>query len=333
MKENKTQEPPVLAVDLGGTKILAALISKQGRVLARKHGPTLANEGPQPVINRICATIDHLLSKKNISPSQLDSISIAAAGVIDMEQGVNTMSPSLPGWCDVPLQDIVQEKYRVNTFLINDANAAALGEHQLGAGRGISNLLYITVSTGIGGGIIIDDKLYLGASGSAGEVGHITIDINGPKCSCGNTGCWQALVSGAVVAEEAKRRIEQGEKSALTGISGGKIEKITAETVEMAARCGDSLALEIILKAADYLGIGMVNLIHIFNPEMIIIGGGMSKMGDLLLGPMKQTINKRAHRLSAKAVRIVTSQLDDNAGVLGAAVFARQQEEGERGAA
>jgi glucokinase len=325
MRKTKKSELPVLAIDLGGTKIFAAIISNKGQVVAREYCLTLADEGPEAVINRIFSAIDHLLSQRNINPSQLDSISIAAAGAIDFDKGLVTSSPHLPGWHDVPLRDIVKEKYKVNTFLINEANAAALGEHYLGVGQGVDNLILLTVGTGIGGGIIINGRLYSGASGSAGEVGHITVDVNGPRCSCGNTGCLEALVSGTAVAKEAIKRIRQGERSSLTEIVEGKIENITAEKVSIAAQGGDSLAAELILKAATYLGVGIANLVNIFNPEMIIIGGGIAKMGDLLLNPARQVVRERAFQLSAQAVQIVPAQLGDDAGVLGAAVFAFQQ--------
>jgi len=316
---------PVLALDLGGTKIIAAIISNQGQVIAREYNLTLANEGPQAVINRTLSVIDRLLSSRGIDSSQLNSISIAAAGAIDFDKGRVTVSPNIPGWCDIPLRDIVQEKYGVNTFLINDASAAALGEHCFGAGKGVNNLILLTLGTGIGGGIIINGRLYLGVSGSAGEIGHMTIDVNGPRCSCGNIGCLEMLASGTAVAREAIRRIRQGERSSLTEIVGGKIESITAEEVGMAAQGGDPLALEVILKAANYLGVGMLNLVNIFNPEMIIVGGGMAKMGDLLLDPAKQVVRERAFQLLAQAVSIVPAQLGNDAGVLGAAAFAFQQ--------
>ena len=312
----------VLAIDLGGTKIIAAVISRQGQIMARESYLTLAEEGPQPVIDRIFSATDHLLGVSDIDPSQLHSISIASAGAVDFEQGVVTSSPNLPGWRDIPLRDMVNRKYRVKTFLVNDASAAALGEHQFGAGKGVSNLIYLTVSTGIGGGIIIDGKLYLGPSGSAGEVGHMTIDVNGPECSCGNIGCLEMLASGKAIAREAIRRISQGEESSLTKMVEGKIEDITAEKVGMAAEGGDSLALEVISQAANYLGAGMVNLVNIFNPEMIIVGGGVAKMGELLLEPARQVVRERAFKLAAEAVRIVPTQLGDDGGVLGAAVFA-----------
>lgn len=325
MQETKGQGLPVLALDLGGTKIIAAIISNQGQVLAREYNPTLANEGPQAVVNRMLSVIDCLLSSRGIDSSQLHSISIAAAGAIDFDKGLVTLSPNLPGWCDIPLRDIVQGKYGVNTFLINDASAAALGEHCFGAGKGVDNLILLTLGTGIGGGIIINGKLYYGSSGSAGEIGHMTIDVNGPRCSCGNIGCLEMLASGTAVAREAIRRIRQGEGSSLTEIVGRKIGSITAEKVGMAAQGGDPLALEVILKAANYLGVGMANLVNIFNPEMIIVGGGMAKMGDLLLDPARQVVRERAFQLPAQAVSIVPAQLGNDAGVLGAAVFAFQQ--------
>ncbi len=326
MQKVKKNKPPVLAIDLGGTKVIAAIISDEGEVMAREYHHTLANEGPQPIINRMLLSIDHLLSAQDMSLSQLHSISVAAAGAIDMKKGVVTFSPNLPGWCDIPLRDIIKEKYGINTFLLNDASAAALGEHRFGAGRGVKSLIYLTVSTGIGGGIIINDKLYLGLCGSAGEIGHTIIDVNGPRCNCGNIGCLETLASGTAVAREAIRRIGCGEKSSLTEIVEGKIENITAEKVGVAAQGGDSLALDIISKAAVYVGVGMVNLVNIFNPEMIIVGGGMAKMGDLLLAPARQVVLERAYQLPAQAVRIVPAQLGDDAGVLGAVTFAFQQE-------
>jgi len=318
------QELPVLAIDIGGTKIIAANISSECQLMASEYCLTLADEGPQAVINRIFSTIDRLLGLRNIDVSQLHSISVACAGAIDFDRGIVTLSPNLPGWRDIPLRDIVKEKYGVNTFLLNDASAAVLSEHRFGAGRGLNNLIYITVSTGIGSGIMINGQLYSGASGGAGEIGHTTIDVNGPRCSCGNIGCLEMLASGTAMAREAIRRIKAGERSSPIKITKGKIENITAEEVSMAAQGGDSLALEVILQAATYLGVGLVNVVNVFNPEMIIIGGGMSKMGDLLLNPARQVVKERAYQLLAQAVRIVLAELGDNAEVLGAAIFARQ---------
>lgn len=319
------QELPVLAIDIGGTKIRNAIISNKGKIIAKEYCLSLADEGPEAVTGRILSGIGRLLSLGNLNASQLHGITIAAAGAIDSEKGLVTFSPNLPGWHNVPLRDIVRRKYRVNTLLINDANAAALGEQQFGAGRGVNNLILITVGTGIGGGIIIDGKLYCGSSGSAGEMGHMTIDVNGPKCNCGNIGCLETLASGTAIAKEAIRRIKRGEKSSLMVMVEGEIDNITAEKVSIAAQGGDSLASEVISEAAIYLGVGMVNLVNIFNPEMIIVGGGVAKMGDLLLNPARQVVKERAFKLAVQVVRIVTARLGDDGGLLGAAAFAFQQ--------
>ena len=324
MPKTRKRELPVLAIDLGGTKIITAIFSG-GQVIAKERCLTLADEGKQSVINRLLSSIDYILSLENIDSSQLGSISIAAAGAIDFERGLITLSPNLPGWHDVLLRDIVKEKYKVNTLLLNDASAAALGEHRFGVGRGVSNLILLTIGTGIGGGIIINGRLYNGPSGSAGEIGHMTIDVNGPKDRCGNIGCLETLASGTAMAGEAKKRITQGKNSSLVELVTGKIEDITAEKIGVAAQNGDRLALDVIVEAGTYLGVGMVNLVNIFNPEMIVVGGGVANLGDLLLDPARQVVRERAFQISAQAVRIVTAQLGDEAGVFGAAVFALEQ--------
>jgi len=322
----KKSELPVLALDLGGTKIFAATISRQGQVMARERSLTLAREGPDIVLSRILSAIDHFLGQRNIKPSQLHSISVASAGAIDYKKGLVAQSANLPGWHDIPLRDIVQARYKVRTHLLNDADAAALGEHQFGAGRGVDTLVLLTLGTGIGGGVILNGRLYSGGSGSASEIGHMTIDVNGPRCGCGNTGCLEVLASGTAIAREATSRLKQGERSSLTGMVGGKIEDITAEKVSAAARAGDHLASEVIRQAATYLGVGLTNVVNIFNPEMIIIAGGLAKIGDPLLDPARQIIKERAYTVGGQAVRIVPAQLGDDAGVLGAAAFAWQQE-------
>lgn len=311
---------PVIAVDLGGTKIMAAVITPDGVILSRKYCPTMADKGPNEVIGRMVSAIRDVLSQSGMKTAEIAGITVAAAGALDFDKGIVTSSPNLPGWKNVPLKDIVYERFGVKMHLLNDANAAALGEHRCGAGKGLSHVIYITVSTGIGGGIIIDGELYSGADGTAGEIGHMTIEANGPQCQCGNFGCLEVLASGTAVAREAINRINQGEKSSLTELAGGGFENITAEIVAKAARRGDQLAREVVTNAAVYLGIGLANLVNIFNPDMIIIGGGMSKMGDMLLKPARQTVKQRAFQLPARTVRIVRAQLGGDVGIIGAAV-------------
>ena len=325
MSKDKSPGLSVLAIDLGGTKIITAIFSN-GQIIAKERCPTLADEGPQSVVNRLFSTLDHILRLEGMDSSQLGSISLAVAGAIDLERGLVTSSPNLPGWHDIPLKDMVRERYGVDTFLLNDASAAALGEHRFGAGRGVNNLILLTVGTGIGGGIIINGRLYNGPCGSAGEIGHMTIDVNGPSCKCGNTGCLETLASGTAMDREAGRRIAQGEKSSLVEMVAGKIEEITAEKIGTAAREEDVLALDVITEAGIYLGVGMVNLVNIFNPELIVVGGGVANLGELLLEPARRVVKERALRLPAQAVSIVLAQLGDEGSLFGAAVFALEQD-------
>jgi glucokinase len=325
MSGAKKANLPVVAIDLGGSKIAAAIISPKYKILAREYHPTLASQGVDSVINRIASAVEQITAATGTALSQTCGISIAAAGAIDQKRGMVTLSPNLPGWRDVPLSGIIQERLRSQIWLINDANAAALGEHYLGAGRGAKNLIYLTVGTGIGGAIIIEGRLYTGVCGSAGEIGHMTIDTNGPRCECGNVGCLETLASGKAIAREAVRRIGSGERPSLAELVNGKIADITAREVAIAARQGDPLAGSIINNAAAYLGVGMVNLVNIFNPEIIIVGGGVAGMGDLLLNPARQVVRERAFPVSSAAVRIVTTELGHDAGLLGATRLAFKQ--------
>ena len=315
------EQKPVLAVDLGGTKIITAVVLPDGKIVSRNYCLTMADKGAEMVIDRVLSAAKGAISKAELETSEFVGLGIAAAGVLDLRKGLITTSPNLPDWYDVPLRDMLADKLGIITYLINDASAAALGEHRFGAGIGVDNMIYLTVSTGIGGGIIVDGELYFGADGCAGELGHMTIEVAGPQCHCGNFGCLEALASGWAVARDAKTRINQGEKSAIIDLAGGKLEDINAEKIATAARQGDRLACDIVSKAANHLGVGLSNLVNIFNPELIVIGGGLSKMGGLLLKPARKVIQERAFRLPADTVRIVRARCGSNAGIIGAATY------------
>jgi glucokinase len=312
----------VLAVDIGGTKMLTALFSHDGNLLASVTRPTLVDEGVNAVIDRLGSIISGLLRDNHLKASQLAGIVIACAGGIDTGRGVVvTPSPNMTGWSDVPLADIVRKKLGVDTFVLNDASAAAMGEHRYGAGQGVKNLVLFTLGTGIGGGIIIDDKLYLGAVGGAGEFGHMTVAADGPVCGCGNTGCLEMFASGQAVARDAVTRLRRAEKTILLDMVKGDIDSVTSEQVGAAARRGDPLAVDVLSRAAYYLGIGMVNAVNIFNPEMVIIGGGMAELGDIFIAPGRQMVVERAFSVSSGVVRVVTARLGNEAGIYGAAAF------------
>jgi glucokinase len=309
---------PVVAVDVGGTKIMTTLFGADGKMQAKDVRPTLVTEGADAVVERLYGAIQDILKNSNVTPSQIQAISIACAGGIDTAKGiVVTPSPNLPDWSGLPLADIIKEKTGVITYVLNDASAAALGEQRYGAGKGVKDLVLLSLGTGIGGGIIIDDKLYLGADGGAGELGHMTVEAGGLPCGCGNTGCLEMYASGRAVVAEVAARLRRGEKSSLAQ----NIEKLTAEMVGEAAQKGDKLARDVINRAAFYLGVGMVNIVNIFNPQMIVVVGGMAGLGDMLIAPGRKMVAERAFSISSQNIKIVRAGLGNEAGVYGAAAY------------
>ncbi len=325
-----TETRLVLGIDLGGSKILTAVVDGEGNMLSRDHSVTPAARGVEAVIAAVLASARSALSQAGVIAGELAGIGVGAPGLSSPERGVIFTSPNLPGWKDVPLKDIVQEALGVKVYLINDANAAALGEMMLGAARGARNFIYITLSTGIGGGIVIDGQVYSGSLGTAGEIGHMTIDAAGPRCNCGNTGCWETLASGTALAREARNRLKEGVSTSILDYARGDIGKVTAETVQRAAEQGDALAAELITRTSYYVGVGLANLINIFNPELIVIGGGLSNMGAVLLEPAYAVARERAYRVAFDGVRFARAELGRNSGVIGAAAFVFQQAEKKR---
>lgn len=303
----------VLAVDMGGTRFRVALVDDTGRLSYRKSYLTYASQGREAVLRRISQAA---LSAMGHHPrEQLLAVGFAAPGPLDPRSGVLLTPPNLPGWRDVPLKSLLEAELGLPVYVGNDANLAALGEHCFGAGREMDNLIYLTVSTGIGGGIIADGRLLLGYEGLAGEPGHMSIAPE-PRCKCGNYGCLEVLSSGTAIARVARERIEAGEASSIAQYAG----EITAEAVNRAARAGDPLARSVLFRAATYLGIGIVNLVHLFNPQAIIIGGGVSQAGELLFDPVRAAIDERAMP-DYRKVQVLRAALGDDVGLYGAAAL------------
>jgi glucokinase len=313
-----------LAVDIGGTKILTALVRDDGTVTARSRVETPADV--EPVVDAVVATVGQVLGAGVAPQDQIVAAGVGAPGPMNPETGVVYEPPNIRGWHDVPLGALLTERLGMRVWVENDANAAAVAEWWIGAGRGVSDLIYVTVSTGIGGGIIIGDRLVRGVSGTAGEVGHMTIDVNGPPCPCrrGN-GHLEALATGPAIARMARETVEAGKRSVLLEMAGGRPEAITAAMVETAARDGDQVASEVFARAATYLGIGMANLLNIFNPERIVIGGGVSKAGEMLFEPVRRVALERAFERPGRDAEIVPAALGDDVGVVGAAAVAFQR--------
>ncbi len=320
-----TKSNPVLTADLGGTKMVVALVSPDGKIIDRFRQLTLAKYGPGTVIERLYSGIDFLMDRNNILPRQLEAMSLGIAGIIDTTNGIVDKAPNLPGWENLKLRDKIYDRYTIPVHILNEADAAALGEHRCGAGKGLKNIILVTLGTGIGGGLVLDGKLFLGSSGSAFEIGHMVIKDDGPECGCGKNGCLETLASGTAIGREARRRITEGETSMLVDMVGGSIENITAEKVHKAAKQGDSLALRVLAGASYYLGLGMINLVSIINPQMIIVGGSVARIGNLLLDPVQQMVKDKTFALMVKDLKIVQARLGEDAGLIGAAAYALDQ--------
>jgi glucokinase len=310
-----------LGVDLGGTKILTALVDDRGQVLRRVRVAT-PTDGPEPVVAAITETVRLVTRQGGLELSMSCGLGVGAPGPMDPQTGVVFEPPNLPGWRDVPLGAMLARRLGIPAFVENDANAAALGERWAGAGVGIDDLIYMTVSTGIGGGLIFGGRLYHGVSGTAGEVGHMVIDPRGPQCPCGRVGCLEALASGPSIARDARAAVRSGKPTALAVIPPDDLD---AAAVAAAALDGDPVALEIYARAAAALGAGIANLVNLLNPAMVIIGGGVSHAGDLIFPVVRRIVRQEAFERPASAVQIVPALLGDDAGAVGAAAVVRER--------
>jgi glucokinase len=312
----------IVSVDLGGTHIRAALFPTFDSTPATQTKiETLATEGPDAVIERIVKTIESQIPGKN-KKEQL-RIGIGAPGPLDPATGVILEAPNLPGWQNIPLVERLQARFNCPVALGNDANMAALAEWRFGVGAGSRHLVYLTISTGIGGGVIIDGRLLTGAHGYAGELGHMTILLDGPHCGCGQYGHVEALAAGP--ARRANEKLAAGNASSLREKYEAEGE-IRAEDVGQAAHDGDALALETLDEIGDILGNHLANLAHAFNPEIFVLGGGVSQIGEPLFTPIRQAIPKYVmHPSYLASLRIVPAALGDDAGLVGAMILAHQQ--------
>ena len=286
------------AIDLGGTKILSLVVDMLGEVHGVDERPTEAHRGPDAVLRRMVESLNAALREAGRGLT-LEAVGVAAPGPIDFEQGIVVEAPNLPGWSNVPVAELVADMTGCPTVLENDANAAAWGEFTLGAGRGSRHLVYLTVSTGIGGGLVLDGRLYHGANGGAGEIGHIPLVDDGPPCGCGAHGHLEALASGTAIARRAGEVLARGGAPLLAGLAAGKPP--SARLVAQAAAQGDADARAIMEEAGYYLGRGLTAVVNIFNPDHIVLGGGVMKSGDMVLRPAMAEVQAHALRLQRES--------------------------------
>jgi len=304
--------PVVIGVDLGGTNLRTALVSQNGDVADKVKEPTRASDGHAKVVQKLIENIKLQQDRALRDGIKIAAVGVGAPGVIHAETGVVVKSPNFPDWNNLPLKKELEIALALPVSIENDANAAALGEQWRGAGRGLASMIFLTLGTGVGGGIVLDGRIWPGADGMAGEIGHMTIIPDGRKCGCGNTGCLEMYASSRGIVMTYQER-------------SARLQVITSEEIYQAARDGDALAGDVMNDMGRLLGIGIANLINIFNPEMIVIGGGVKDAWPLFMKAVREEIKKRAFEYPAARTQIVPSVLGDDAGMIGAAALAFQK--------
>ncbi|RKY72628.1 MAG: ROK family protein [Candidatus Latescibacterota bacterium] len=307
-----------IGVDIGGTNVASGLVDEEGNLLQRDKRPILADVSQKTSLRQIVDGIRAVAEKEGISLKEIDGIGIGSPGPLDPFQGVAFSPVNLPTWGTVPLKRIMEEELSVPVTVDNDANVVAVGERWKGAGREVDDFLCVTLGTGIGGGAICGGRLLHGFNGNAVEIGHITVDFNGPRCGCGNYGCLELYASANAMARRTRQRIEREKPESLLT----EVEQITSRTVFEAAQRGDKFALEMFQETGFFLGVGLVTAINLLNVEMVALTGGLANAGDLIFEPVRRTILERGFPGVKEKVRVIPTELGEDAALLGSAKIA-----------
>lgn len=308
-----------IGVDLGATKTLVVACDTEGQILVEKQEQTPTSQGKEAVIKNTLNLIENVLNSSVLKERLFIGIGIGYAGLVNYDTGVVRSSIMLPDWFEVPLQYIIEKHFNTSARIDNDANAAAYGEWWIGSGRGSRNMICLTIGTGIGGGLIINNQLYRGPDGTAAEFGNMTIDYDGPLCWCGNRGCLNPIASGTAISQRTVERIQQGNQSRILELVNNNLDEIQPSIVARAAVDGDELAGRIIAETAMFLGVGIANLINALNPDAVVLSGGVAEIGELLINPIQQEVLKRAFEIPARRAKILKAELGNKAGAVGAA--------------
>ncbi|MHC4712125.1 MAG: ROK family protein [Planctomycetota bacterium] len=317
-KGKNMEEKYYIGVDLGGTNIKAGMVTDRGKVIVKTSLATEADRGPDHVLDRICEAVEGVRKKSGLSKEHIGGVGVGSPGTLDIESGVVLYPPNLPGWRNVPVIEYVSNKTNLKAVLENDANAAAYGEYWAGAAKGARSMVMFTLGTGIGGGIIVDGKLIHGNTDCAAELGHIIIEVDGRQCPCGNYGCLERYASANAVALRFAEAVAEGEESVLAEkVKAG--EDVSSKMIYEAAVDGDKLANRILWETGTYLGIGIVSLLHTINPARVVLSGGLIGAGDLLMRPVRETVEKRALPDALRNCTICFATLGEDAGLIGAA--------------
>lgn len=313
----------VAGVDIGATSIDLGISDFSGRLLVRASEPALVKDGPIKILGRVCSLLEKMLNENRLSHEIMNGIGIGVPGPVDFLMGTLVSPPIMPGWDRYPIIQTIQQWFPfANVVVDNDVNVMALGEINQGAGKGAANLIFVKIGTGIGSGIICEGEIYRGSSGCAGDIGHISVNKSGPLCHCGNRGCLEALAAGPAIAERALMAAQACKSPILLShyeMNGGFLR---TEDVGEAAKEGDAQANDIIRESGQFIGDVLASLVNFFNPQMIVIGGGVSNLGNLLLSSIRQAVLNRSTPLATRDLQIVFSETGPDAGVIGAANLA-----------
>lgn len=318
--EINPQRGYVVGIDCGATHLAMVITDFSARVLHEIEVPCDIQQGPEACLPVWDETLKKMLAQASLNLEQIAAIGVGVPGPVVAEEGLVSAPPIMPGWDNFPIRDRLVKLWNTPISLDNDADLGALGEWAYGAGRGERHVAYIKVGSGVGAGLLLDGRIYRGATGSAGEIGHITIRDNGPLCSCGSYGCLEAMAGGEAIARKARQAVQAGKRTQLAAIQ--PTESITAKDVADATRRGDLVAQQIVTEAGSYLGIAIASMVNLINPSLVVVGGGVAQMGDLLLEPIRKTVQERSLRSASRVVRITAAMLGRRSTSIGAVVQA-----------
>lgn len=313
-----------IGVDIGGTSVKLGLIDGKGKILLRDSFSTKGVPGKAAFIEKLCDHVRTLSSEAGRRGLKLSGVGIGAPGPIDVERGFVYSFPNIPGWENTPFKKILVKKLKMPVFVDNDANVMAMAEFYFGAGRGSKNMIALTLGTGVGGGMVIDGRLFHGSTFSAAEIGHFQINEDGPLCACGNRGCIEAYVGNGYIVRDVLKRLKGGRKSLLTRwIKEGK--ELSPKLIKDAARAGDRFSKEFWVETGEKLGTALAGLANILNPDRIVLGGGVAQEAEILFGAVRRTIAKKAFPIAARSAKVMPAKLGAEAGLVGAAALALSQ--------
>jgi len=327
MKKTQAKKIYAAGIDLGGTNVVMVLTDTKGNIISQGRFPTEASQGPDYVIKNMAANMNAMIKEAGLKNMQVKTLGIGAPGPLDSKKGIVMMAPNMPGWKNIKLKALMEKYTGIKTAVENDANCAVYGEKWLGAGRGMDNVVGFTLGTGVGGGIILNNTLIRGVSGTAGELGHIIVEVKGRKCGCGNEGCLETYASATGIANTAKDMLKKGSRSVLSDMVRGDISKITSKHVYEAMVKKDNTASAAWDAFVGHLATGVAGMINALNPQVIVIAGGVINAGDRLFSPLRRETAARCFAAPFKAVKIVPAELGEEAGAIGAAGVALNEAE------